>query len=383
MADEPADRYPDSEGPFAGPNNTFPIGDKAHVENAWARIHQGPTEANHSTAEIADIKAKIQARAKELGITLGEHQAARSLGDEGTIERRAVIMPVELRALEGAEGSRTIGGYAAVFNRDSRLIPRMAGSDFVERVAPIFFEEARAAGWPGNQGSGVLCRWNHNDQYLLGTTQAGTTKLSVDRTGLEYRTDVPNCRDDVLEYIARGDCNRSSFTFMDAEDEWSYSGGVTHRTLISGGVLDVAPVSAVAAYQDTSVGLRSLAAYKDVPADDVFALAQQHELRKLFIRTDQAVPAPPSAEQLTLDVGETEERNVVSGGLVDIENLPSIAAINTNSAPPEPPAEPAAPPPLESEPPATLSWQEAHLQLLSRRPYDPIIKVTPKGNITS
>lgn len=366
MADEP-DRYPDSEGPFAGPNNTFPIKDKAHVENAWARIHQGPTRANHSAAEITEIIGKIQARAKDLGITLGEHQAARSLGDEGTIERRSVLMPVELRAIDGPDGSRTIGGYAAVFNRESRMIPRAMGSSFIESIVPTFFEEARSAGWPGNQGSGVMCRYNHSDMHLLGTTQARTCELSIDRTGLEYRVpDVPRSRDDVLELISRGDCNRSSFTFMDAEDDWNYSGGVTHRTLLSGGVLDVAPVSAVAGYQDTTVGMRSLAAFKDVPVDDVFALAQRDELRQLFIRTDQAplpsllretpelpTPLPESAEP-------TEERMVTT----DEQEAPAEPVDATDR-------------------PDTLDWREAHLHLLSRRPHDPIIKVTPKGNITS
>ena len=198
-----------------------------------------------------------------------------------SVERRSTL------DLVVPAGSRTIGGYAAKFNRESRMIPGAMGSAFVERVAPGFFEESRAAGWPGNQGSGVLCRYNHNDQYLLGTTSAGTCQLALDRTGLEYRAEVPKCRDDVLELVARGDIAQSSFTFADAQDDWSYSGGVAHRTLISGQLLDVAPVSAAAAYADTSVALRSLAAQKDVPAEDVFALAKRDELRQLFIRTDR------------------------------------------------------------------------------------------------
>jgi HK97 family phage prohead protease len=373
MADEP-DRYPDSAGPFAGPNNTFPIKDKAHVENAWARIHQGPTRANHSAAEIADIIGKIQARAKELGITLEAH-ASRSLEGD-TVERRAVLMPVELRALpDGPEGSRMIGGYAAVFNRDSRMIPGAMGSSFIERVTPGFFEEARTAGWPGNQGSGVMCRYNHNDQYLLGTTQAATCQLTVDRTGLEYRAEVPRCRDDVLELVGRGDIRQSSFTFMDAEDDWNYTGGITHRTLISGGVLDVAPVSAVAGYQDTTVGMRSLAAFKDVPVDDVFALAQRDELRQLFIRTDKAMA-------VSIGDGKEEERNVATDTPAEPAEQLALDVADTET-PTEPVAEPSEAAPLEWEPPTTLGHREARLHLLSRRPYDPIIKVTPKGNITS
>lgn len=356
MADEPADRYPDSDGPFAGPNNTLPIKDKAHVENAWARIHQGATRADHSAAEIADIISKIQARAKELGITLDDHApaGARSLGDEGTIERRAVLSTVELRALpDSAEGSRVIGGYAAVFNRDSRMIPRGMGGSFVESVLPTFFEEARTAGWPGNQGSGVLCRYNHNDQYLLGSTAGGTCQLSVDRTGLEYRAEAPRCRDDVVELVGRGDIRQSSFTFLDAEDDWNYSGGITHRTLITGGLIDVAPVSAVAGYQDTTVGMRSLAAHKDVPVEDVFTLAQRDELRQLFVRTDQALTPPaPTTEERTV---ATEEPEV------------SLTAAGADPALSNP--EPAAAPVIPEE--RTMSWQEAKLRLAALRPDDP------------
>ena len=355
MADEQPDRYPDSEGPFAGPNNTFPLNTEARVKNAWARIHQGPVRANHSAAEIADIISKIKARAKELGIELEEHDepatAGRALTEGDTIERRVVVSPVELRALpDGGEGSRWIGGYAAVFNRDSRLISdRFGMGPYVERVTPGFFEEARSAGWPGNQGSGVLCRYNHNDQYLLGTTTGGTCELGVDATGLEYRALVPRCREDVLELVGRGDIRQSSFTFMEALDDWNYSGGVTHRTLLSGGVLDVAPVSAVCAYEDTTVGLRSLAAHKDVPVDDVFALAKNNELRKLFIRTDQALTPPDPT---------TEQRSVAA-----------------ETPPPAPPPEtPPQPPAAPTEEPVTLSWQEAHLRVLAMRPFDPIRK---------
>jgi len=111
----------------------------------------------------------------------------------------------------------------------------------------------------------------------------------------------------VLELVGRGDIQQSSFTFMDVEDDWTYSGGVTHRTLLSGGILDVAPVSAVPAYEDTTVGLRSLAAHKDVPDEDVFALARQHELRKLFIRTDQALTSAPEAEERAVTTEATPD----------------------------------------------------------------------------
>lgn len=304
MADD-AKPYGDVE--YADPEDSkYPIDTEEHTRAAWAYVNM-PKNAAILGDKLSAVKARIQAACKKFGIEVADAGASRALDDKGTIERRAVLSTVELRALpDSAENSRVIGGYAAVFNRDSRLIPRGMGAGFVESVLPTFFEEARAAAWPGNQGSGVLCRYNHNDQYLLGSTAGGTCQLSVDRTGLEYRAEAPRCRDDVVELVGRGDIRQSSFTFMDAQDEWSYSGGITHRTLITGGLIDVAPVSAVAGYQDTTVGMRSLAAHKDVPVEDVFALAQRDELRQLFIRTDQALASVPPPADVPATVAPVE-----------------------------------------------------------------------------
>lgn len=79
MADKEPDRYPDSEGPFAGPNNTFPVGNADRVRNAWSRIHQDAVIANHSAEEVASIKSKIRTAAKKFGIKLEEDDGKRSL----------------------------------------------------------------------------------------------------------------------------------------------------------------------------------------------------------------------------------------------------------------------------------------------------------------
>jgi HK97 family phage prohead protease len=202
-----------------------------------------------------------------------------------TVERRST--PVTVTA---EPGSRVIGGYAAIFGKSSRMmpIPTRPGGTFVEQVAPGFFDEARTAGWPGLHGEGVVARFNHSDMHTLGNTRSGSLQLSVDSTGLEYRTDVPRSRDDVLDLVVRGDIVNSSFTFALAHDDWDFSNGVARRTLISGGVLlDVAPVAGTAAYPDTTCALRSLSAAKEVPFDDVVDLAARDELRKLFTRADR------------------------------------------------------------------------------------------------
>src|SRR5262249_15410877 len=160
---------------------------------------------------------------------------------------------------------------AALFDRDSELL-----GSYVERIAKPFFNNARADGWPG-----VICRYNHDDNYVLGTTRGGTLRLSVDETGLDYSVDVPEHRNDTLELVRRGDIANSSFAFVAHEVDWDYRNqSFPVRTLVSGKLIDVAPVT-IPAYRDTSVGLRSLASFMDIPVEDVMALDAEHELRKL------------------------------------------------------------------------------------------------------
>jgi HK97 family phage prohead protease len=188
---------------------------------------------------------------------------------------------VELRASTG--NSRSIGGLAAVFNSQSENL-----GGFYERVAPSFFNDSRADGW-----NGVVCRFEHDPNFLLGTVRSGTLQLSLDGTGLNYVVALPESRSDILELVERGDLGSSSFAFQTHEDQWGITdGGVALRTLVSGRLIDVAPVSSPA-YADTTVAMRSLARYKDVPIEDVMALSAQDELRKLFIRTDRPSPREP------------------------------------------------------------------------------------------
>src|ERR1700741_4421038 len=66
--------------------------------------------------------------------------------------------PVEVRS--ASDGKMTIGGYAAVFN--TRSLP-LGG--FIEVVERGFFNKSKADNWPG-----VVCRYDHNNVMLLGTT---------------------------------------------------------------------------------------------------------------------------------------------------------------------------------------------------------------------
>lgn len=200
------------------------------------------------------------------------------------IERRYNPGAVEFR---GKDSGATIGGYAAVFDRFSDNL-----GGFVERVAPGFFNKSAGDGWPG-----VVARWNHDDAYLLGTTAASTLRLSIDGTGLTYDVDPPRSRADVVELVQRGDVRQSSFAFIPYEDEWSTTEqGFPLRTLVSGRLMDVAPVN-TPAYPDTTSALRSLARQFEAELEEVRNLAGQGELRRFFKRTD--APAAPKGNTLS------------------------------------------------------------------------------------
>lgn len=197
------------------------------------------------------------------------------------LERRYTAAPVEARAAR--ENRNRIGGYAAVFNRYSQNL-----GGFVEQVDPAFFNKSRGDGWPD-----VIARYNHDDNMLLGTTAGGTLDLRVDGTGLTYEVEPPQARADILELVQRGDVRKSSFAFRVTTDgdEWSLTDqGFPLRTLLSGQLVDVAPVN-IPAYPDSTAGLRSLAKHMHADETEVRKLAEANELRKFFVRTDQGVQA--------------------------------------------------------------------------------------------
>ncbi|HWJ10990.1 MAG TPA: HK97 family phage prohead protease [Nocardioides sp.] len=193
------------------------------------------------------------------------------------MERRFTKVPVELRA---RDSKRSIGGYAAVFNRQSSNL-----GGFVEVVDPAAFNASRGDGWPD-----VIARYNHDDNMLLGSTGGSTLRLRIDGTGLDYEVDPPAARSDILELVERGDVRKSSFAFRTIEDDWDTNDqGFPQRRLLKVQLVDVAPVN-VPAYPDSTAGLRSLADHVGASLDEVRSLAQQDELRKFFRRTSTGAP---------------------------------------------------------------------------------------------
>ena len=206
-------------------------------------------------------------------------------------ERRYTPLPVEARA----GGERKIGGYAAVWNSESKNL-----GGFVEIILPGAFNDSRSRGWPD-----VMARYNHDDMWLLGTTGARTLELDIDNTGLSYVVSMPKARDDVYELVQRGDVRKSSFAFIPLEEDWSMTDqDYPLRKLMSAQLVDVAPVNRPA-YTDTTAGTRagfsglvtealpaleSLARTMHADITEIRSMAEANDLRRLFIRSDRSGP---------------------------------------------------------------------------------------------
>lgn len=196
------------------------------------------------------------------------------------LERRFTSVPVEIRA--GSDPVRhTIGGYAAKF------VPAISQNlgGFKEQIAPGAFNRSASQAWPD-----VQARYNHDDSMLLGTTSGGSLRLAVNETGLQYEVDMLDdaISERIYKLVARGDVRQSSFAFVSDVDDWAADDtGFPLRTLQQVRLVDVAPVNAPA-YLDTTAAVRSLAAKFDAPVEEVRHLAQENQLKRFFVRTDDA-----------------------------------------------------------------------------------------------
>ena len=163
-----------------------------------------------------------------------------------SMERRAAF---ELRAVTG-DKPRLIG-YAAVFGKASRDL-----GGFVEFVRPGAFKRSLAA------GADVVALVAHDPRLILGRSLAGTLALAEDGKGLAFDVSLPptSAARDLLVSVERGDVAGASFAFTTPKggDRWTFvKDGPATRELLDVNLLDVT-VTAMPAYPDTSVALRSL-----------------------------------------------------------------------------------------------------------------------------
>lgn len=169
-------------------------------------------------------------------------------------ERRSIVEPVKLETREeGEEKKPVIQGYAALFDVETE-IPSFYGT-FKESLAPGAFKNSI------DSGERVVSLFNHDSNYVLGSTTAGTMRIMEDMRGLWIEVDPPDTSvgRDVVEYIRRGDVQGQSFMFTITKEEWTISEDRSkpdERRILEVKLYEAGPVL-FPAYQETSVGLRT------------------------------------------------------------------------------------------------------------------------------
>lgn len=171
-------------------------------------------------------------------------------------ERRNVTVGLEIRKSDEGKETRTVEGYALVFDTESVDL-----GGFRERIEPGSLEGVL-------ERSDVLALLNHDiTRGVLARSKngQGTLTLTVDEKGLKYTFEAPLTAlgDEVLEGVRRGDITASSFAFTVAEDAWEKKADGTYLRVIKR-FLELYDVSAVyhPAYEETTVDTRGLDAFK-------------------------------------------------------------------------------------------------------------------------
>ncbi len=161
------------------------------------------------------------------------------------IERR--YFPIEIRADGAADAPATLTGYAAVFGELSQVIFGM------------FREKIERGAFAASLGGDIKALWNHDTNFPLGRTKAGTLSLAEDTHGLRVEIKPPDTQAgrDALESIRRGDVDQMSFGFQVLEDTWDQDEtGMLIRTLRKVTLFEVSPV-VFPAYPATSISART------------------------------------------------------------------------------------------------------------------------------
>lgn len=192
-------------------------------------------------------------------------------------ERRHSACSVEVRGMTGA--GAVVEGYATTFDSEYEV------AGFREVVRP------GAAKRTTKQGD-IRALFNHDPNFPLGRSKAGTLQLWNDETGWGYRIAMPTnpMAQMVYEAIDRGDVTGSSFSFEVKKEKWNYpKDGDEVRTplreILEFKAYDVGPV-VFPANEATSVDivrcLRSIASdlHVDIDAHNAFTIPDLLELAR-------------------------------------------------------------------------------------------------------
>lgn len=151
---------------------------------------------------------------------------------------------------EGDNPSMTVFGYAVMWNQRSQLI----WDTFYEVVAKGAFTKAL-------EQNTIKALWNHNTDYVLGSTKPATLRLKEDDKGLYFEIDLPNndWGRNAFESIRRGDVDGVSFGFYVNDCDWLYMQDEEAylRTLLEIDLFEISPTP-FPAYLTSEVDTRSM-----------------------------------------------------------------------------------------------------------------------------
>lgn len=156
-----------------------------------------------------------------------------------------------------AADARSVEGYAAVFNSNSENL-----GGFIERINPGAFSRSLSS------SSNIHAYWNHDSNFVIGSTRSGKLALAEDSKGLTFKLNPVRLTDGQLDAIRDGDMKMSfGFRVAPEGDAWDLKPEVALRTLLDVDLFEVSPVSRPA-YLDTSAAVRALEDAKRSMATD-------------------------------------------------------------------------------------------------------------------
>jgi HK97 family phage prohead protease len=180
-----------------------------------------------------------------------------------TVERRVNTVEFDVRNGEASSDGMSFTGYAAVFNSPSEPLP------FTEVIKEGAFKRSLKS------RNEIKLFMNHNTDVVLGSTRAGTLKLTEDSRGLLAQAELPDTSAgrDLSVLMKRGDVSSMSFGFSvpPKGDAWSSDGAT--RELHQVRLHEVSIVTGFPAYEATTASVRSLDILAQRTAVDVDALS--------------------------------------------------------------------------------------------------------------
>ena len=199
----------------------------------------------------------------------------------------------ERRVVPITEQGARLTGYAALFDS---LSENMGG--FSERIACGAFRDVLTGD--------TRALMNHDPNFVLGRTKAGTLKLKEDQKGLLVEIFPPDTAwaRDLVVSIKRGDVSQMSFGFgVDPEgEEWSKSNGSQVRTIRKVARLYDVSVVTYPAYSETSVSARSRANSLDFGKKPVREMTPfQRKVIRTILRASIKIAEWKEREQRELD----------------------------------------------------------------------------------